>query len=583
MIKWIVNQKIVTKILGLVVFISLFIIAVGYLGLRDMNKINSNAVLLHDYNLNTINKVNKLRQNYSDIRTDLLKMAYKQQKDAGEADEISKDIENLTKQSAAIFSEIKTTNESVRAYKSKVDGEKDKNTLDSIESSSKAYLEMGKEMSDFAIAGDYKSATGLISSASKVRENLFKSLGDLSDTSISEADSIYNSNNSTYKATSLEIIIITSIGFFAAILMGLIIATMISKKLKKVVVFAEKLGKGDITTNIDLGSKDEIGNLARDLNKAKDNMKVLISQIINGASDISAASEELSATSQEVASKMSIVNESTEQITKGIQDLSATTEEVSASAQEIGNTTSELTSKADKSFKSAVEVKNRALEVKEKAAKSMEEGTRIYIENRRSILKAIEDGKVVDDIVIMAKSIGEIAEQTNLLALNAAIEAARAGEMGKGFAVVADEVRSLAEQSSEAVASIYKIVNSVQQAFNNLSNSGQGVLKYLEDEVKPTYELFMETGDQYEKDAEFINDMARDISLASTQIKEVIDQIAYALENLSSTAAQSASSSEDILLSVNEVTHAVSEVSTSSQSQAETAQELTELASNFKV
>jgi methyl-accepting chemotaxis protein len=37
--------------------------------------------------------------------------------------------------------------------------------------------------------------------------------------------------------------------------------------------------------------------------------------------------------------------------------------------------------------------------------------------------KAIEDEKIVDNIKVMADTIGSIAGQTNLLALNAAIEA----------------------------------------------------------------------------------------------------------------------------------------------------------------
>jgi len=190
--------------------------------------------------------------------------------------------------------------------------------------------------------------------------------------------------------------------------------------------------------------------------------------------------------------------------------------------------TNGLSNKANKSFKSATEIKRRAVEIKEKAIQNIEQGNKIYEENRMNILKVIEDSKVVQEVKIMADSIGDVAEQTNLLALNAAIEATRAGEMGKGFAVVAEEVRTLAEQSSGAVASIQGMVYKVQGAFDNLSNSAQEVLNYLENSVNPSYELLKNTGVQYEKDAEFVNNIASDIYNSSEQMKEVINQINFA-------------------------------------------------------
>ena len=132
-----------------------------------------------------------------------------------------------------------------------------------------------------------------------------------------------------------------------------------SKQLKRIVKFSNVLGEGDLTQNIDIKSKDEIGEVDNALNKSKENIKVLIVQIINISSDISAISEELSATAEEVSSKMQMVNDSTEHITKGTEDLSATTEEVSASTGEIGNTTNELSNKATNSFESAIQIKKR--------------------------------------------------------------------------------------------------------------------------------------------------------------------------------------------------------------------------------
>lgn len=548
-----------------------------------MNKINSNAVLLHDYNLNAIEQINNLRQNFSDIRTDLLKMAYKQKKDPGEAEEIKSEVAALTDKSAALFAKIKSTNEGVRPHKSKAVGDKDKQVLGTIDISSQAYLAAGKELTDLAMKGDYDGAMSKISGASQVRTSLFNALDDLKKSAIEDADYMNSKNTVTYNNSKISIIALTLGAFVVAVILGLTLAFMISRKLKKVVVFADYLGNGDLTQQVNIASKDEIGQLSSALNKAKDNMKLLISQIINGSSDISAASEELSATSEEVSSRMNIVNESTGQISKAMQDLSATTQEISSSTQEIANSTVNLYNKANDSFTSAGEIKRRAANIKAKATDSIEKGNEIYEKSREDILKAIEDGNVVKDIVVMTDSISDIAQQTNLLALNASIEAARAGEAGKGFAVVADEVRILAEQVSQSAASIQQMVNNIEKAFGNLSSSGQEVLDYLEQSVRPIFELLKDTGVQYEQDADFVNNMASDISEASKQMKEIIDQVTFAIENLSNTTVNVADSSNEIMSSIGDVTHSIEDVAKSSQGQAETSQELAKVAHKFKV
>jgi methyl-accepting chemotaxis protein len=377
--------------------------------------------------------------------------------------------------------------------------------------------------------------------------------------------------------------VVLALGLLLAVALGLMISSILSRQLKQVLIFAEALGSGDLTQTIAIDSKDEIGRLVKALNLAGSKVRKLVAEIINSSGDISAASEELSATTEEISTQMLTVNESTEQIAKGAQELSAITEEVSSSSEEISSTISQLAEGAGKAAVSAGSIRKRAFEVKEKAATNIEQGNRIYEEKRANIIKAIEDGKVVEQVRMMADSIGAIAEQTNLLALNAAIEAARAGKQGRGFAVVAEEVRKLAAESSQAVSDIQNMVVQVQTAFSNISTSGREILEYISDNVKPSYELLRDTGVQYEKDSEFIKDMSEEIAASTKTMNETIMQVGSAIQTVAATAEESAAGSEGILGSIQEMTTAINDVAQSAQAQAELAQKLNSLVLQFKI
>lgn len=571
MMKWFNNMKMRQKLISCFVLIALLIAAVGFIGFSNMGKINSNAVSMHNNNLMSIKSLMSVKQYLSDIRANLLKLIYVEESSQ------NKQLEDEMAQSS------NNINQAVQQF--------DKQELSAEEQD--LYAKFKVELNDYNIVRDeiiqlvnsrnYTDAQSDYPKVTAARESIYATLDKLIEINTTDADNLDTSNDALYSASSFAMLIIIIIGLILAVVLGIIVSTVISKQLKKVLVFAKALGDGDLTKSIDINSKDEIGGLASALNSAGESLKMLVHEVLGSANDISASSQELSASTEEIASKMDSINESVNQIARGAEDLSSTTEEVSASAEEIGSTTVELADKAENALTSVKEIKDRASSIRDTAFKSNEASSSLYDKQKVNIIKAIEEGKVVGEVKIMAESIAQIATQTNLLALNAAIEAARAGEQGKGFAVVADEVRKLAEQSAQAVVNIQNKVVQIESAFSNLSQSGHDVLDFMIENVKPMYELLSETGIQYEKDAGFVNEMASDIALASKQMSETIEQVNGAIQNVSATAQESASSSEEILAGINETAAAVQEVAKSAQSQSELAEKLNNLVQKFKI
>lgn len=551
--------------------ITLFVVIVGIIGITNMKRINKGSSQLYSKNLVTLKNLDKFNANIMLYRLELINLVESRNKNKVQ------DTVN------ALNNYVKENNSILDKYKNSDLTSQEKNYVSELESQLTNWRNICDKIIELMHEGKYDDAMNLNRQAASYRSKLTSTIGKLTESTTQEADAKNDSNMSIYRGSLYMIIIIILLGIAAAILLGNKIVSSISREINNILKFTDALSKGDLSESIKVSSKDEMGIIAEELNKAQGSIKNLILQIMQSTEDISASSEELSATTEEISSMMTSVNESTVQIADGSRNLSSITEEISASSQEMEANTHELAQKADETTKSSREIKNRAVDIKKKASKSIEEGNAIYDEKRNNIVEAIEKGKVVSEVKAMASSIGNIAEQTNLLALNAAIEAARAGDNGRGFSVVADEVRKLSEETSNAVDSINEMVLSVEDAFKNLSDSGKEILDYISNSVTPNYKLLMDTGIQYEKDAEFMNNMADEINGSSKQMSEIVSQVNIAIQSAASTAEESASGSDEISSSVGEVTKAIEDISTSSQNQAELSEKLTDMVNKFKM
>ncbi|HBB31286.1 MAG TPA: chemotaxis protein [Cyanobacteria bacterium UBA8803] len=315
----------------------------------------------------------------------------------------------------------------------------------------------------------------------------------------------------------------------------------------------DPISKGNLTIRARV-TADEIGTIADSYNATVSNLRKIVLQVQEAASQVAQTTnsseksvEELSAEALRQAEEIALALERAQEMVQSVQLVAESAEKAEAAVQQAAQTVQEGDMAMNRTVQGIIAIRDTVAETAKK-------------------VKHL--GESSQKISTVVNLIGTFAAQTNLLALNASIEAARAGEEGRGFAVVADEVRALARQSAEATSEIEKLVAAIQGETNEVV----AAMESGTEQVVIGTKLVDETRQSLNK-----------IAAASIQINTLVEAIAQATVVQSQASATVTKTMTDVAAIAQKTSTGATQVSASFKQLLSVAQALQEDVGQFQV
>jgi len=516
------NITIKSRLVFVIGFLSLLLVAIGVLGLFSLSSTNESLRTVYEDRLVALGYLDTVATKMNQNQIDLNEVV------AGQLSAFPPPVETVDKILVDVRKRIEEIETTWKAYRSTYATDEEEKLSAEFDTNRRNYGRLGVIPAIAAIsAHDFQQAGEVLQGP--LRETFLpaqKTMADLVKLQTEVGKQQYTDSQTRYARVRIIAIVSILIGVGLAAIVGYWLIRAITGPLNEAVRIAEAVAAGDLTQRIEVRSTDETGQLLLALKDMNESLGNIVGQVRTGTETITVASR---------------------QIATGNADLSSRTESQASSLEETASSMEELTSTVKQNAENARQANQLVASTAEIAAK----GGTVVNEVVETMASIKDSSRKIADIIGV---IDGIAFQTNILALNAAVEAARAGEQGRGFAVVASEVRSLAQRSAGAAKEIKTLI---EDSVGKVDAGGR-----LVDEAGHTM-------DEIVTSVKRVTDIMSEIAAASHEQSAGIEQVNQAVGQMDEMTQQNAA--------------LVEEAAAAAESPREQAVKLAEAVSVFRV
>ncbi len=336
-----------------------------------------------------------------------------------------------------------------------------------------------------------------------------------------------------------------------AALGGLAFAYRMTRDLKKVDKNLTQAADGDLTAEVHINRQDEIGHVAKSLNRMLVNSRRIIEESRHVSGEVSKTALTFAQIAEQSEQSATDITDAIHEIAKGAGEQRESVENNVMGMEQLAQKINTVTEQAIKMQETAESVKVHTTKGREVAIKLQSDANRTG-QTMKDVVGHIQDlSGHIDGIHEITGILRNISAQTKLLSLNASIEAARAGEYGQGFAVVAGEIGQLASQSQMQMKRIDALIETIVQGNKESVKVVEEAERTIENQalsVNESAETFQDINGATNDWIEHINHLSH-MAVAMEQEKERIMEDTHTIAEISETAA---AASEEVLASTEE-------------------------------